>query len=248
MSNNNTEKKNLIPTEEKINTTKSDNKSCFSKWCSFLTVDYYKSYFDFSDAELIERLKLCVLMQKTKFEDLVVKKPDLYNPVWISFCLVLALAILSNINAFLHYKGDNFDFNYFYLTEALSMVFGFLVFIPSCFFLFLMCFGIEFTKDKLFTCFSLYAYSNMFLLFAVLLCFIPNGMLNFICLAAGCAFSVLFLIMVFSEFLENFKGKMHYISLLVIVAGQALVCLAFKLKFFPNVDFNVYDYKLYRSY
>ena len=72
-------------------------------FCGFLSVRFYKPYFDVDSTDITARLQH-VLFKHSKddsFMSVIAEKPDAYGPFWISTSLIFAVAVASHISSFL---------------------------------------------------------------------------------------------------------------------------------------------------
>jgi hypothetical protein len=71
--------------------------------CGFLSVRFYKPYFDVDTKDITARLYHALLYHKKddSFMTIIAEKPDAYGPFWIATSLIFAVAVASHISSFL---------------------------------------------------------------------------------------------------------------------------------------------------
>ncbi|XP_029014049.1 protein YIPF2 [Betta splendens] len=80
---------------------------------SFLTFEYYQSFFDVDTVQVLDRVKGSVmpLPGRNFIKHYLRSNPDLYGPFWICATLVFSVAISGNLSTFLSERG-NPDYHY----------------------------------------------------------------------------------------------------------------------------------------
>ena len=102
----------------------------FSSICGFLSVEYYRPYFDVSTALVFERMKNGMMPNKADIfgEE---SQPDLYGVVWISLTLIFLIGATSNLNSYLaHSTSEPWERDYQLLSFAASVIFTYAFIIP----------------------------------------------------------------------------------------------------------------------
>ena len=139
---------------------------------SCCSLNYWQTYFNFGQTEILGRLLKAVTLQK--MGDLVFKDPDLYNPVWIDVTLCFVLGIFGNLNQLLELPSDKeYSFNYSLVVKAFTVVLGLGSLVPLMILLFFWFFGIQPSFRNAVGIFSIYNYSNVFFILGSVVIVVP---------------------------------------------------------------------------
>lgn len=165
-------------------------------WHKYLTVDYYKQYFDVTTEEVITRLsKACApLYQGTIFEN---GKVDLYGPLWIIITLNVAITIFGNMARFV--KFETSDDNKKYISEVDSLaksaplITMYFIAMPAFLSILIKISGSEQISKLTFKILSIYGYSFTSFIPATLLYIIPFNSFKWLVLLGAAAISLYFL-------------------------------------------------------
>ena len=163
--------------------------------CGFLSIRFYKPYFDVDSKDISTRLQHVLLKhsKEESFMSLVAEKPDAYGPFWIATSLIFVVAVSSHISSFLSAWMEGkpwvYDFQSF-LTLA-SIVYSFLCCVPVA-----IWFGLRQLNAKLkfIVALCLYGYSLLYFIPFTLLCIFPSQALAWILFIAAGMCSTLFLL------------------------------------------------------
>ncbi|KAL3097366.1 hypothetical protein niasHS_003814 [Heterodera schachtii] len=107
----------------------------------FLSLSFYRRFFDIDEEQVFARLLNSAMPRRTGnfISDFVQPNPDLWGPFWVSVSLVFSIAIVGNLSRFLHTFGSDelFISDFSFVTGATSLVFGYVLTMPSLVYAFL---------------------------------------------------------------------------------------------------------------
>ena len=109
--------------------TEDKNPGFCQKYCFFLTIDWWRKYFDFDQEIIGSRLKGSL----NPFKYALVKEvkengADVYGPFWICFTLAFCVANFGNLAKYIDNKNWSYDFGYF--SGAYGLVYAFAILAP----------------------------------------------------------------------------------------------------------------------
>lgn len=164
----------------------------FARICGFVSVDYYRPYFDVSTAVVVARIKKGVnpLGDPDIFSTTPDEPIDLYGSVWISTLLVFLIAATSNLNTYLSHAETQEPWDsrdYTLLTLAGTVVYTYAFLIPLIIWASCRYAGMTIPLLKLL---AVYAYGGLtpFIVVSVL-CVIPSVAVQWILVVIACALS-----------------------------------------------------------
>lgn len=170
-------------------------------------LDSYFQYFNVDTVDIQQRVKTSVLQfwepdvfrTACGLDDASAKGPDLYGPLWISMTLVFLIAVTSNLSAYWHHqqrhKADEvatFDADITLLLHAGYVVFGFVFGVSSVFWMLTTCMALPGIPWGLWVC--CYGYSQVPILLATLVLWVPLALLEWCVLAVACVASCLLVV------------------------------------------------------
>uniref|UniRef100_A0A914I7T3 Protein YIPF n=1 Tax=Globodera rostochiensis TaxID=31243 RepID=A0A914I7T3_GLORO len=107
----------------------------------FLSLSFYRRFFDIDEQQVFSRLLNSAMPRRTGnfIADFVQPNPDLWGPFWVCVTLVFSIAIVGNLARFLQSYGSNalFTSDFSFVTGATSLVFGYVLTLPSLVYAFL---------------------------------------------------------------------------------------------------------------
>ena len=163
-----------------------------ARLCAFLSVDYYRPYFDVDTATVVGRIKSAATPgNQDVFASTQEAGPDLYGPFWVASALIFFIAGESNFNAYLAHSSGKWERDFTLLSLAATMIYVYVFVIPICIWVFARSSGVSVSLVKVV---SLYGYALSSFIVASFLCIIPASWLQWIVvlLAMGLSGSVLF--------------------------------------------------------
>lgn len=192
--------------------TESIAKSNFLLFLNFLSVDYYRPYFDVSTKAVLQRVKNSMDPRTTDVFALSAYEPvsapdaeaqqeevptppapvaefDLFGSVWIAFTLIFFIGATSNFNAYLAQTTKaNSGPDYTLITLASTMVLMYGSVFPTLLWLVVGWFGAQ-SQPALFKLLALYGYIQAPFVIASLLCVIPVSAVQWLAVFAAGALS-----------------------------------------------------------
>jgi hypothetical protein len=162
-----------------------------SRLCGFLSVEYYRPYFDVSSATVLDRIKNgCSPHKADLFGGSADAPPDLYGAVWISLTLVFLIGATSNLNSYFAHDSSKepWERDYRLLTFASTMVVAYTFAVPLLIWASSLYVGVD-PRPSLTKMVGIYGYSMFNFIPASLLCVIPLGGVQWVVVLAAGALS-----------------------------------------------------------
>ena len=201
-------------------------------FCGFLSVRFYKPYFDVDTKDITTRLNHALLKfsKDDSFMSLIAEKPDAYGPFWISTSLIFAVAVSSHISSFLSawMKGKEWVYDFQAFLTLASIVYSFSAIVPLIIWFGLRQFN---AKLKLITTLCLYGYSLIFYIPISLMCIFPSQFFAWLLFIAGGTLSTLFLLRNLAPVVVAHAAQNAAVLLGILGAMQFIFTLTLKLNF-----------------
>ena len=199
--------------------------------------NWLKKYFQITSKDFISRILLSIIPFNTKFYSAIENSPDFYGPFWIYTLIIVLISSCGSLTRTIQGKRDTNFFQEFIPTAALLMYFiGFGV--PIFLSLLSKIFG---AKINIANVICIYGYSYTIFLPIVIVCSIPNSLLQWVLLAYAIFSSTSLIIMsVAKSFGEVGKGKKLTI-IIIICIFQIIVFFVLKLYFFKHLNKELLD-------
>jgi hypothetical protein len=154
-----------------------------SRLCGFLSIEYYRPYFDVSSQTVLNRIKGGMSPHKSDLfavgispEEVASPPPaDLYGAVWIAFTLIFLIGATSNLNSYFAYDSkatEPWHQDYRLLSMATTMVLIYTFVIPLIFWGASLYVGVD-PRPSLIKLIGIYGYTMSIFVPASLLCVIP---------------------------------------------------------------------------
>jgi hypothetical protein len=103
-----------------------------ARLCAFLSVEYYRPYFDVDTGTVLQRLKSAVTpWNQDLFASTPESGPDMYGPFWVAVSLVFFIAGESNLNAYLAQQTGKWERDFTLLSLAATMVLVYAFVVPA---------------------------------------------------------------------------------------------------------------------
>ena len=166
--------------------------------CAILTIDYWKTYFDVSEDEILGKIKSTLNPMASAFEFLIDNKVDLYGPFWISTTLIFALIVVPQFWRVALMSNETFDIAM--VGFAFTLIYGTLAAFSGIFYLMNIYFG---TKLGIIKIAAVYGYSFTSFLLATCGTILYYKFLKVILTIAAVAHSILFLLRAFQPVIEK---------------------------------------------
>jgi len=165
-------------------------------FCSVLSVDYYRPFFDIDTNDVRVRLLRVMMPWKSDFFAIVDGKPDFYGPFWICATLIFMIAATSNLSSWLGHTGEAepWQHDFTVLSFATSLVFGFAVAMPFVAWGVFSFLGVSTSNISFVELACVYGYSIAAFIPACLLCSIPASWLEWLSVITFLSFSTVFLV------------------------------------------------------
>lgn len=200
-------------------------------WQALLTANYWKSYFDFSQATVVRRLLTALTLRDLGSQ--ILDNPDLVNPLGINLFLTLAVFITSNINRYLFTpQKASFRFDFSCFQRAFSTVVTLLLCFPAIFSGFFYFSNSPLSAKKIVAVAALYSYSNIFYILASLFAFLPFNFLVWSGFLLATAAILLFLNVNFYHFTHQLPPQSKTIAFGLLAGLTSLTSLLYKLRFY----------------
>ena len=169
------------------------------------------------------------LYPRRPFLDVLDGNPDLYGPFWISTTVVLVLFLAGYLAQQISDTSKAYDFRL--LSGAAGLVYGYTFVIPVALWGVLRWFGSE--GANVLECWSLYGYANLTWIPVALIGWSGIDVLNWIFVAAGFAWSGLFLVRNLWPVVSAADQKVSRFLPAVVIALHAGLAITIKFLFFP---------------
>ena len=77
--------------------------------CRFFRLEFYEQFFQASQGEVVERIKLSFIPIKNEFVEKVGANPDFYGPFWILTTIIFLLSSTANLSRYF-YNWEKSDY------------------------------------------------------------------------------------------------------------------------------------------
>ncbi|KAF1830117.1 Yip1-domain-containing protein [Decorospora gaudefroyi] len=194
------------------------------------SLPFYAQAFDVDTTEVVRRCT-STIYPRANFLDVLEGNPDLYGPVWIATTVIVILFLTGTINQYLARTGEqHFAYDFRLLSGAAGLVYGYTGLVPVGLWAVLKWYGSE--SANLLECVCLYGYGNLVWIGVSLVAWSPWGILNFIVVALGLAFSATFLLRNLYPVLSTTEAKTSKVLLIVVLVLHTGFAIAIKVLFF----------------
>ena len=207
-----------------------------SKWKQIRTMypDAFRPFFEITEGEVFERMRLSVIPTNTQFFEMCEKRPDIYGPFWILTTLIFCISFAGNLAMWLASSGSKYDFNF--VPFAATLVYGVGLFIPFC--LWLVCRKLN-PSSRIVDFVCLYGYSLTVFLPVTLLCSLDFELLRWILIVYATGSSAYFIFLNLDKVLISQVGenvKLRYALIGGTLIGHCLMGLYYRVYFFGGID------------
>lgn len=220
--------------EEKIgnavvqSATEQFTKSWIEKYLCCL--DFLKKFFDINSSDFYRRFLYSLIPFNHKFVDLTSTNPDLYGPFWIYTTLILAIASAGSLTRFIQGNSTKNFFQEF-VPIATGIIYGVGFGLPLLLAILMKVFG---GQIAIVAVLCTYGYSFSVFIPVVILCIIPNEIVQWVLLGYAAFSSTSLLIVNYWKDLGKFVDKKRYIIMAIVLIVQVGMFLLFKLYFFQR--------------
>eukprot|EP00744_Colponema_vietnamica_P000370 GILI01000648.1.p1 GENE.GILI01000648.1~~GILI01000648.1.p1 ORF type:complete len:353 (+),score=129.40 GILI01000648.1:86-1144(+) len=200
------------------------------KCCAFLSVDYYKKYFNVTTNDVTQRIVRSLWPFNPSFFETSKENPDLYGPFWIYTTLIIMIAAAGNFSSYVtSNKSTEWEYDFSYVPAAAGVVYGFGFVFPLVLWFIMRQFG---TQTPIVQVICIYGYSLFVFIPLTLLSIIPYEAARWVFVTLGLLMSSSFLLSNFWREMDRYIPKQKYILLAVILGVQVALILTYKLYFF----------------
>ncbi|KAI9799556.1 MAG: hypothetical protein M1825_004482 [Sarcosagium campestre] len=194
------------------------------------TLSFYAQFFDVDTAAVLQRCR-ATLYPRAPFLDVLEGNPDLYGPFWIATTVVMILFLTGTISRWLALHGkEHFEYDFRLLSGAAGLIYGYTGVIPIALWAALRWFGSE--SANLLECWALYGYANLIWIPVALISWSNISILNWVFIAIGFGFSVLFLFRNLYPVLSATDARTSRVLLIAVVVLHAGLAVAINFLFF----------------
>ena len=193
----------------------------------YWSLQFFLPYFDVTTALIVHRLLRAVKAHNSEdfFEGLM---PDLYAPYWILTTLVCVLTISGNTANYITLGSESFSANLSLLVSCSSLVYLLALAVPFAAY---CLFKHADSQVKFLSLLSLYCYSYLVFIPAVLVAALDIGWAQWVILLIASCWSFLLLYKNYHEEVETRMPAKRYLMLAVVLMGYLVFILAVNMKF-----------------
>jgi hypothetical protein len=199
--------------------------------------NWLKKYFQINSRDFFNRILLSIIPFNPKFYPSVEYSPDLYGPFWIYTTFIVLVSSCGSLTRTIQGNRDQNFFQEFIPTASLLIYcigFG----VPLFLSLLSKLFG---AKINIASVICIYGYSYTIFLPIIIVCSIPNQLLQWILLTYAIFSSTsLIIISVSKSFVNVDKGKKLAI-IIIICIFQIVIFFVLKLYFFKHLNKELLD-------
>ena len=194
--------------------------------------NWLKKYFQITSKDFFRRILLSIIPFNTKFYEAIENSPDFYGPFWIYTSFIILVSGCGSLTRTIQGKRDTNFFQEFVPTASILIYcigFGVPIFLS----LLSKIFGAQIDIAPVI---CVYGYSYTIFLPIIVVCSIPNQLLQWILLAYAIFSSTSLIIMNISKtFTSVTKGKKLAI-IIIICIFQIIIFFVLKLYFFKHLN------------
>eukprot|EP00741_Cyanophora_paradoxa_P002561 tig00000605_g2485.t1 len=199
---------------------------------SFLSISYYRPFFDIDTREILTRLTLALMPMKGGIYEGGLAAPDLYGPFWTCTTLIFLIGVCGNLVSRLSFTATddkpNWEYDLTKMSVGMSVVYGYVGFVSAALWAYLR---FQETGARFVETLSVYGYSLAVFVPIFILGVIPFAWLHWILILAGFCMSSYFLFVNMRLYLPAAPGA-RYMVLGACGACHFGLALAFKLYLF----------------
>ena len=194
--------------------------------------NWLKKYFQITTRDFFNRILWSVIPFNRKFYDEIEKTPDFYGPFWIYTSFIVLVSSCGSLTRTIQGHREQNFFQEFIPTAAILMYFvGFGV--PLLISLLTKIFG---AKISVAPVICIYGYSYTIFLPIIIVCSIPNNLLQWILLAYGIVSSTSLIIMNLGKALASMEKGKKIVIIIIIIIFQVIIFFMLKLYFFKHLN------------
>jgi hypothetical protein len=194
--------------------------------------NWLKKYFQITTKDFFNRILWSIIPFNSKFYDAIEKSPDFYGPFWIYTSFIVLVSSCGSLTRTIQGHREQNFFQEFIPTAAILMYFvGFGV--PLLISVLNKIFG---AKLNVAPVICIYGYSYTIFLPIIIVCSIPNNLLQWILLAYGIVSSTSLIIMNLSKGLASMDKGKKIVIIIIILIFQVIIFFMLKLYFFKHLN------------
>jgi hypothetical protein len=194
--------------------------------------NWLKKYFQITTKDFFNRILWSIIPFNSKFYDAIEKSPDFYGPFWIYTSFIVLVSSCGSLTRTIQGHREQNFFQEFIPTAAILMYFvGFGV--PLLISVLTKIFG---AKISVAPVICIYGYSYTIFLPIIIVCSIPNNLLQWILLAYGIVSSTSLIIMNLSKGLASMDKGKKIVIIIIILIFQVIIFVMLKLYFFKHLN------------
>lgn len=95
-----------------------------NRCCNALHVDYYRSLFNVTTQEVLQRITFSLIPTSDKLLQAIGDSPDFYGPFWMYTTLIFLLAFAENLHNFINVGSDKFEYDFKNFPPSITFVYG----------------------------------------------------------------------------------------------------------------------------
>jgi hypothetical protein len=214
--------------------TKETKNQIYKSWidrylCCF---NWLKKYFQITSKDFFSRIALSIIPFNRKFYAIIENSPDFYGPFWIYTTFIILVSCCGSLTRTIQgYRDTNFYQEFIPIACVLIYFIGFGV--PIFITLLSKLFG---GKTNVASIICIYGYSYTIFLPIIIVCSIPNSLLQWVLLAYAIFSSTSLIIASISSSISSIsKGKSIAINVIICIF-QMIVFFVLKLYFFKHLN------------
>ena len=208
------------------------DKPVSSSWVSFLTLDYYQSYFDVSTSEVGERVLAGMVPVRSRLVDKLQPQPDLYGPFWLAVTLILVTAVCGNIANVVE-KESNWEFHFHEVTLVGCCVYAYTWLVPFLLWSFLWWRGNR-SRYTLLQLLAIYGYSISIFIPLVVLWLVRNEIVRWLLWALCTVSSGTVLVRSLWQPMSQESPRLATAVLVIVFVLHAALSTGFKMYYFSS--------------
>jgi len=206
----------------------------------FWTIEYYQEYFDVDTKTVLKRCYSTLLPTSSNYLSTHLNPADLYGPFWTLTTLIFALYLSSSLGAsiasFLSSPGTAYDYDFWLLSMAMSLVYAYGLALPILLWIALRYLGVgEWSPVE---AVAIWGYGTFVWIPVSILCVIPVPILRWVLVGVGFVSSGYFLVVNVYPILASAEAKATRLLIIIIALLHAGLALTFKVLFFNYYVIN----------
>lgn len=206
--------------------------STSSSGASFLSFQYYQSYFDVTTSQVLHRILAGMVPYRISLVDALHPNPDLYGPFWLCATLIFCTAVSGNI-ARIFSEGSEWEFHFHDVTVLGTVLYGYTWLVPVALWagLWWRNHSDQYTLTQLL---AVYGYCMAIFIPVVVVWVLDNDLIRWLVLAIGTMLSGSVLVGALWKPLQNERFQVAIVILTVLALMHAGLAIGFKYYYFSS--------------